>query len=120
LIAIAAENHSVRRDVLEWLRLEHAVDKPTTRLTSLFSLTEEDYLAEVKKSRKTNKTLSVGAIKGLREGYAKTVSPARERCQKCAQLEGRISDVVNAAYGLTEQEVQLIWQTAPPRMPLAE
>jgi hypothetical protein len=30
----------------------------------------------------------------------------------------RISDDVNAAYGLTPEEVALMWRTAPPRMPL--
>ena len=33
-------------------------------------------------------------------------------------LERRISDLVNAAYGLTPEEVKLTWQTAPPRMPV--
>ncbi len=33
-------------------------------------------------------------------------------------LERRLSDLVNEAYGLTPGEVALMWQTAPPRMPL--
>jgi len=28
-----------------------------------------------------------------------------------------VADLVNAAYGLTPEEVALMWQTAPPRMP---
>jgi hypothetical protein len=32
-------------------------------------------------------------------------------------LERRVSDLVNAAYGLTPEEVDLMWRTAPPRMP---
>jgi hypothetical protein len=31
--------------------------------------------------------------------------------------ERRLSDLVNEAYGLTTDEVELMWQTAPPRMP---
>jgi hypothetical protein len=27
-------------------------------------------------------------------------------------------DLVNAAYGLTPDEVRLMWDTAPPRMPI--
>jgi hypothetical protein len=34
-------------------------------------------------------------------------------------LERRISDLVNAAYGLTPEEIALMWRTAPPRMPLS-
>jgi hypothetical protein len=33
-------------------------------------------------------------------------------------LECKLSDLVNAAYGLTSDEVALMWRTAPPRMPL--
>jgi len=33
-------------------------------------------------------------------------------------LEHEVSDLVNAAYGLTPEEVALMWQTAPPRMPI--
>ena len=29
----------------------------------------------------------------------------------------RAADLVNAAYGLTAEEVALLWRTAPPRMP---
>ena len=32
-------------------------------------------------------------------------------------LEQQVSDLVNAAYGLTPEEVDLMWRTAPPRMP---
>jgi hypothetical protein len=34
------------------------------------------------------------------------------------RLEGRVSDLVNAAYGLTQVEIDLMWKTAPPRMPI--
>ncbi len=33
-------------------------------------------------------------------------------------LENQLSDLVNAAYGLTPEEVKLMWDTAPPRMPI--
>ena len=32
-------------------------------------------------------------------------------------LERRLADLVNAAYGLTAEEIALLWETAPPRMP---
>jgi hypothetical protein len=31
-----------------------------------------------------------------------------------------LSDLVNAAFGLTPAEVKLMWDTAPPRMPFDE
>ena len=36
---------------------------------------------------------------------------------KPLQLERTLSDLINAAYGLTPEEVKLMWATAPPRMP---
>lgn len=34
------------------------------------------------------------------------------------RLEQQLSDLVNQAYGLTPEEVELMWHTAPPRMPI--
>ncbi|WP_160299517.1 hypothetical protein [Leptolyngbya iicbica] len=44
------------------------------------------------------------------------------RCPLVAELrdstlEHRISSLVNQAYGLTPEEIDLMGQTAPPRMP---
>ena len=33
------------------------------------------------------------------------------------EMERRLSDLVNRAYGLTPEEIELLWNTAPPRMP---
>ena len=33
-------------------------------------------------------------------------------------LERTLSDLVNQAYALTPAEIDLMWQTAPPRMPI--
>ena len=32
-------------------------------------------------------------------------------------FERRLAALVNAAYGLTPEDVELLWRTAPPRMP---
>jgi hypothetical protein len=33
-------------------------------------------------------------------------------------LERTLSDLINQAYGLTTVEIELLWKTAPPRMPM--
>jgi len=43
--------------------------------------------------------------------------PVRRAKTKAASLERKLSDLVNKAYGLTDEEVDLLWMTAPPRMP---
>lgn len=37
--------------------------------------------------------------------------------QSITDLELCLSDLVNRAYGLTDAEIELLWRTAPPRMP---
>ena len=63
--------------------------------------------------------LSAGALNGLRDEHARTIEPARAQAAEAQDLERRLSDLVNEAYGLTPDEVALMWQTAPPRMPFA-
>ncbi|MGE5192596.1 MAG: hypothetical protein ACM3U2_08850 [Deltaproteobacteria bacterium] len=59
--------------------------------------------------------LSAAALKSLRDEHARTIEPARAQAAEALQLERRLSDLVNEAYGLTPDEVALMWQTAPPR-----
>jgi hypothetical protein len=44
--------------------------------------------------------------------------PARDASAEIIALERKLPDLVNAAYGLTPDDVSLMWRTAPPRMPL--
>jgi hypothetical protein len=44
--------------------------------------------------------------------------PARARAAETLNLERALNDLVNQAYGLTPAEIELMWNTAPPRMPI--
>jgi hypothetical protein len=59
---------------------------------------------------------SAAAIARKQEN-ANTLTPARDAAANILTLERKLSDLVNAAYGLTPEEVALMWRTAPPRMP---
>jgi hypothetical protein len=74
-------------------------------------------VAEVKRIRGKKNPLSVAALKSLRDEHARTIEPARTQAAEALQLERQLSDLVNEAYGLTPDEVALLWETAPPRMP---
>ena len=39
------------------------------------------------------------------------------RAARLRTLEHRIADLVNQAYGLADDDIDLLWRTAPPRMP---
>jgi hypothetical protein len=58
------------------------------------------------------------ALKALREGYQEQATPVQQLRAEAQQIERRLSALVNAAYGLTPEEVELLWRTAPPRMPV--
>lgn len=62
--------------------------------------------------------LSAAEIARLNQEYVDTLKSAREAATEILVLERQLSDLVNAAYGLTREEVALMWRTAPPRMPL--
>jgi hypothetical protein len=57
-------------------------------------------------------------LKSLRAGYAKQARPVHERKAEALTLERYLAALVNQAYGLTPEEVDLLWRTALPRMPV--
>ena len=57
------------------------------------------------------------ALKSLREEYTRSITAARTQAAQALHLERQLSDLVNEAYNLTPEEISLLWQTAPPRMP---
>lgn len=42
----------------------------------------------------------------------------QQRRQEALALEQRLAELVNLAYGLTPEEIEVLWRTAPPRMPV--
>jgi hypothetical protein len=119
LIAITDGRHQATHDVLDWLRVEYGVETPSQRLHAVGGLDEEEFVAEVRKLRGRSKPLSPAALRSLRDGYAQSVVPLKALAEEAAALERRLSVAVNEAYGLTAEEVALMWKTAPPRMPVA-
>jgi hypothetical protein len=120
MIEVSAESRERRRAVLDWLRHEFGVEKASQKLQALDALAPDDLIAEVKKARgRAKPPLSVADVKRLKDEHANSVTPLRALAAEAHQLERRVSDLVNAAYGLTPAEVALLWETAPPRTPLA-
>lgn len=105
------------RALLDWLQSEMKVGKVSQKLEGLIGLTAEELAAEVKKQRPGKQGLSVAELKRLKDEYATSVVPLQALDREADRLERELSDIVNAAFGLTPAEVQLMWDTAPPRMP---
>jgi hypothetical protein len=51
---------------------------------------------------------SAGRLKSLRDEHARTIEPAQKLPSEALALEHEPSDLVNAAYGLTPDEVTLM------------
>ncbi|MBL8866454.1 MAG: hypothetical protein JNK93_12920 [Planctomycetia bacterium] len=119
LIDLKAGRTGGIRAVLDWLRAEFGIDKPTQKLAALVDLSPETLIEEVRKIRGRRSTLSVAQVKRLRDEHGSSVVPLQVNLRESDRLERRVSDLVNEAFGLTPDEIALMWQTAPPRMPIA-
>jgi hypothetical protein len=119
LVELTRDQHGTQRSVLDWLQVEHELEKPSQKLQAPFELDSDAFVGEVKKARGRKNPLSAAALRGLRDEYERTIEPAKRLAAEALTLEHRLSDLVNAAYGLTPDDVALMWATAPPRMPFA-
>ena len=117
LIAITKENQKERQLMLRWLQIQFDVKEPGKRLENFAELDQQTFVKEVLKQR--SKKLSLTGQAALEEGYTEQITLFQQRKTEAAVLERKISDLINAAYGLTAEEIALLWSTAPPRMPLA-
>ena len=120
LIEITKSRQGTQKSILDWLCVEHEIAKPSRKLQSLTDLNSDDFVAEVKRIRGRRNPLSVAALKSLRDEYASTIEPARAQAGEALKLECQLSDLVNEAYGLTPEEISLMWKTSPPRMPIEQ
>lgn len=57
-------------------------------------------------------------LRQLRDAFAETAEPARAARSELMAHERKLASMVERAYGLTNDEIALMWRTAPPRMPL--
>lgn len=116
MVEIARERNETTREIVDWLRMEFGVEKPGRKLAAAHQLSRGDWVDEVRK-RVPGKKLSPSSLAQLRAAYAERVEPLGSRASREAELEREVADLVNDAYGLTQDDVALLWATAPPRMP---
>ncbi|MGE5603087.1 MAG: class I SAM-dependent DNA methyltransferase, partial [Nitrososphaerales archaeon] len=118
LLAASDDRRARRRQVLDWLQVEFEVDSPGQKLSTVETLDESSFIAEVRARRsRTAPRLTPAALKDLKSTYAAHVLPLRTLVDRMATTERQVAAWVNAAYGLTAEDVALMWKTAPPRMP---
>jgi hypothetical protein len=104
--------------VSDWLRHEFGLNKIGRALAEPHKLDVDGFVTAVCAALPKSRKWSAAEIARLKQEYASILVPAREAAADILALERKLSDLVNAAYGLTPDEVALMWRTAPPRMPL--
>jgi len=118
LIEITSRQQQTQRTLLDWLRVEYGIAKPTNKLLAVTELDSDTWVSEVKHIRGKKLPLTAAGVHALRDEYTRSIEPARALAAEALKLELTLSDLVNQAYGLIPAEINLMWQTAPPRMPI--
>jgi hypothetical protein len=108
------------KEFLAWLAIEFSIEKLGQKLESYWTLSTKDFAAEVKKRRsKGSSRLSPAELAELQSTHDQYTREALLLKTEVMNRERRISDLVNQAYGLSDEEIDLLWRTAPPRMPIS-
>ena len=84
------------------------------------SLDADGFISAVREALPKKRKLSAAEIAELAREHGATIEPARQARSDIYALERKLSELVNEAYGLTAKEVDLMWRTAPPRMPFTQ
>lgn len=117
LVRLAEAERDARRDALLWLRREYGVEEPGRTVDDPASMSLDDFLDGVRKKGSASK-LSLAATSDLSRAHAEMRAARESRQAESLPMERALAEAVEAAYGLSEEERQLVRQTAPPRTPL--
>ena len=115
---LTAEIRDATVAIHDWLRHEFGIDKVRRALAEPHTLDADGFVTAIRTALPKSHKWSAAEISRLKQEYADTLIPARDAAAEILAHERKLSDVVNAAYGLTPEDVALMWRTAPPRMPL--
>jgi hypothetical protein len=118
LIEITSRQQQTQHTLLDWLRVEYAIEKASIQLLAATKLDSDARVAEVKRIRGRKLPLTAAGVQGLRAEYTRSTELAHAFAAETLHLERTLSNLVNQGYALTPAEIELIWQTAPPRMPI--
>lgn len=115
----AAEIKAADYALADWLRQEIGLARLPELLGEASRLDSDAFVAAVRATMPKRVGIMPSRLVQLRAAYAETAEPARAARVAALADERALSDIVNRAYGLTPEDIALMWRTAPPRMPLA-
>jgi hypothetical protein len=62
--------------LLDWLRVEYAIEKPSNKLLAATDLDSETWVGEVKRIRGKQQPLSSASLRALRDECTRTIAPS--------------------------------------------
>ena len=93
------------------MRMSCFCGTPFTRVGASWLLNEKRICGKTR-------PVTAAGVHALRDEYTRAIQPSRARAAKTFNLERSLSDLVNQAYALIPAEIDPMWKTAPPRMPI--
>ena len=74
---ITSRQQQTQRTLLDWLRVEYEIVKPSNKLLFVADLDSDTWVAEVKRIRGKKHPLTAPGLHALRDEYTRTIAPAR-------------------------------------------
>lgn len=109
--------HEAFVKICDWLTLEYRLEKPMGVVKKVVDADADTFAVAIRAAMPKRQTLSAAQLAELKREYATSIVPLQKDRKEMFRLEQSISKVVSDAYGLTVDDVALMWRTAPPRMP---
>lgn len=102
----------------DWLLQSFGFKNFPTALREPSRYDSDGFVSAIRTALPKREGLSPTQLRQMRDAFAETAEPARLARIQLQAHERRLAAMVERAYGLTDEEVTLMWRTAPPRMPL--
>ena len=106
-----------KADVLDVLRLRYGVERFGQKLEDFDQLGSEDFLREASRRFDKKKPVPTSALRELRTLFDTEVPGILAQRSTLLALEKQIAAAVHAAYQLTPEDLAVMKETQPPRMP---
>ncbi|HEU4557710.1 MAG TPA: hypothetical protein VFS20_07665 [Longimicrobium sp.] len=118
VIELTSERRALTAELMGWLAAEYGITHPDAALLGFADLNATAFVEVVRAHRARHaepfSPRQVGMLRNAHAEYAPRLTAVQARA---AGLERRITQLVVRAYGLKPDEVELMWNTAPPRTP---
>jgi hypothetical protein len=90
ITSFAARQQQTQRALLDWLRVEYGIEKPSNKLLTLAELDSNTWVSEVKRIRGKKQPLPSAGLHALRDDYTRTIEPARALATETLTLERKL------------------------------